>query len=56
VVGKSNTNPTIASADVAQIVFRLTGLTTTDTTPNLMINKAELVTRLMVGATLNSNL
>ncbi len=56
VVGKSNTNPTIASADVARIVSRLAGLTTTDTTPNLMINKAELVTRLMVDATLNSNL
>ena len=55
-VGKGNTNPTIASADVAQIVSRLTGLTTTGTTPNLMINKAELMTRLMVDATLNSNL
>ena len=55
-VGKSNTNPTIASADVAQIVSRLTGLTTTGTTPNLMINKAEPVKRLMVDATINSNL
>ena len=42
--------------DVAQIVSRLTGLTTTDTTPSLMINKAELMPRLMVDATLNSNL
>jgi len=56
VVGKSDIDPTIASADVAQIVSRLTGLTTTGTTPNLMINKAEPVTRLMVDATINSNL
>jgi hypothetical protein len=33
-----------------------TGLTTTDTTPSLMINKAELMPRLIVDATLNWNL
>ena len=38
------------------MILHTTGLTTTDTTPRLMINKAELMPRLMVDATLNSNL
>lgn len=56
VAGKNSTTPTISSADVNQIVSRLMGLTTTDVTAQPMINKGELVTRLMEDSTLNSNL
>jgi hypothetical protein len=53
IVGKTaSTSPIIAPADVTTIVNRLSALTAA----NPMINKGELVTRLMEDATLSANL
>ena len=50
--GKTSTNPTIAAADITQIVSRLTALTAAGP----FLNKADLATKLMEDGTLNTNL
>jgi hypothetical protein len=52
VAGKTSSSPTITAADIAQIVSRVMALTTASP----FFNKADLVTKLMEDATLNTNL
>ncbi|MEO7725071.1 MAG: hypothetical protein ABIU29_10390 [Chthoniobacterales bacterium] len=52
IVGKTSTSPVITSADVSTIVNRLSALTAA----NPMVNKTELVTRLMEDTTISPSL